>query len=179
MKKKIENLELAHPGFANGMSIQQKQLIDRGEHRSLNQDEKQKIIEEASEHYAKFLLALGVDYKQDPNSSDTPKRVAKAYVNDLWKGRYELLDVSTSFPSDNYSGIVLEKNIDLTSMCSHHHQTIKGKVHIAYIPKQTIRHKEKERIHMEIIHNGKNRRSHTTESSTTQRKVSPGKTSST
>jgi len=139
MKKKIENLELALPGFANGMSIQQKQLLDRGEHRSLNQDEKQKIIEEASEHYAKFLLALGVDYKQDPNSSDTPKRVAKAYVNDLWKGRYELMfgdGEVTSFPSDGYDGIVLEKGIDLTSMCSHHHQTIKGKVHIAYIPKQ-------------------------------------------
>jgi hypothetical protein len=43
MKRKIENLELALPGYANGMSKQQKQLIDKGEHRSLNQEEKQKI----------------------------------------------------------------------------------------------------------------------------------------
>ena len=39
----------------------------------------------------------------------------------------------TSFPSDGYDGIVIERNIPLTSMCSHHHQTIGGVVHIGYI----------------------------------------------
>lgn len=139
MKRKITELELALPGFANGMSIHQKQLLDKGEYRSLNEEEKQKIIEEAAFHYGNFLTALGCNWPEDPNSNNTPRRVAKAYVNDLWKGRYELMfgdGEVTSFPSDGYDGIVLEKGIDLTSMCSHHHQTIKGKVHIAYIPKQ-------------------------------------------
>ena len=39
----------------------------------------------------------------------------------------------TSFPSDGYDGIIIERNIPLTSMCSHHHQTIKGVVHIGYV----------------------------------------------
>jgi GTP cyclohydrolase I len=65
---------------------------------------------------------------------ETPKRVAKAYVNDLWAGRYTAMSPITSFPSDGYQGIVLEKNIPLVSQCSHHHQTIEGQVHIAYIP---------------------------------------------
>ena len=39
----------------------------------------------------------------------------------------------TSFPSDGYDGIVIERNIPLTSMCSHHHQTIGGVVHVGYI----------------------------------------------
>ena len=39
----------------------------------------------------------------------------------------------TSFPSDGYDGIVIERNIPLTSMCSHHHQTIRGVVHIGYV----------------------------------------------
>jgi GTP cyclohydrolase I len=39
----------------------------------------------------------------------------------------------TSFPSDGYDGIIIERNIPLTSMCSHHHQTISGVVHIGYI----------------------------------------------
>ena len=60
-------------------------------------------------------------------------RVAKAYVNDLWKGRFENLPDITSFPSDGYDGIVIERNIPITSMCSHHHQTIKGVVHIGYV----------------------------------------------
>ncbi len=129
-----EKLEIAKPGFANGISVQLKELIDKGEHRSLTQEEKEKIITEASMHFGKFLSALGVDWENDPNSMETPKRVSKAYVNDLWKGRYDLMEDATNFPSDGYGGIVLERDIPIISMCSHHHQTILGKVHIAYIP---------------------------------------------
>ena len=59
--------------------------------------------------------------------------MAKAYVNDLWKGRYDNFTEITSFPSDGYDGVIIERNIPLTSMCSHHHQTIRGVVHIGYI----------------------------------------------
>lgn len=131
---KVSDLEIVKAGYANGISTQLKELIDKGEFRSLNDEEKSKIIEAASYHYGNFLTALGCNWKEDPNSDNTPKRVAKAYVNDLWKGRYELMSNITSFPSDGYQGIVLEKYIPLTSQCSHHHQTIKGNVHIAYIP---------------------------------------------
>jgi GTP cyclohydrolase I len=130
---KINELELATAGCANGISIQLNEVLKK-EHRSLNQEEKQKIIDEASIHYGNFLTALGVDWRNDPNSNDTPKRVSKAYVNGLWYGRYNIMSNITSFPADGYDGIVLEKNIPLHSMCSHHHQAIKGKVHIAYIP---------------------------------------------
>ena len=130
----VEALETAKAGFSNGISTQLKTLIDNGEHRSLNDDEKYNIIENASEAYGKFLDALGCNWREDPNSMETPIRVAKSYVLDLWKGRYDLPKNITSFPSDGYSGIILEKNIPLVSMCSHHHQAILGKVHIAYIP---------------------------------------------
>jgi len=129
-----ESLETAQPGFANGISNQLKLLIDAGEHRSLNQEEKTVIIDQAEEAYGKFLDALGVDWRNDPNSMETPRRVAKAYVNDLWKGRYELPTDITAFPSDGYEGIVLERDIPIVSMCSHHHQAILGKAHVAYIP---------------------------------------------
>jgi GTP cyclohydrolase I len=128
-------IEIAQAGFANGISTQLKTLIDKDDVRSLNDKEKEKIIKEASYYYGKFLTALGVDWENDPpNSAETPKRVSKAYVHDLWRGRYELPSDITSFPSDGYNGIILERDIQLTSMCSHHHQTILGKVHIAYIP---------------------------------------------
>ena len=129
----IEALELAQPGFANGISTYLRDAIKEGKH-SLTNEQKLAIIEEATEHYGKFLTALGVDWENDPNSSNTPRRVAKAYVNDLWKGRYEHLSSVTSFPSDGYDGVVFEGGIPITSMCSHHHQTINGLCHIAYIP---------------------------------------------
>jgi len=129
-----ETLETAQPGFANGISTQLKELIEKGDHRSLNDKEKHKIVDKATDAYGKFLDALGVDWKNDPNSMETPKRVAKAYVFDLWAGRYNLPTDITAFPSDGYEGIVLERDIPIVSMCSHHHQAILGKVHVAYIP---------------------------------------------
>lgn len=129
----IDSLELAKAGCANGISLQLQEAIKNGNH-SLNEYEKHQIIEAAAKHYGNFLTALGVDWENDPNSSNTPKRVAKAYVNDLWKGRYEQLSSVTSFPSDGYDGVVFEGGIPITSMCSHHHQTINGLCHIAYIP---------------------------------------------
>ena len=94
------------------------------------------MVEEAAEAYGKFLDALGCDWRNDPNSADTPRRVAKAYVFDLWAGRYDAPTEITAFPSDGYNGIVQESNIPVTSMCSHHHQTIGGRVSIAYVPSE-------------------------------------------
>ena len=133
-KKFIEGTELVQAGFANGISTQlaKKQEVE-GPEAKLSEVEKKRIINKAAKAYGQFLSALGTDWENDPNSSDTPMRVAKAYVNDLWKGRYEALDRITAFPSDGYDGIVQESNIPVTSMCSHHHQTIQGLVSIAYI----------------------------------------------
>ena len=122
-KNKI-NLELVKAGFANGVA----------DGRPLTEEEKQIMIANAEIAFGQFLDALKVNWKEDPNSDKTPYRVAKAYVNDLWAGRYEAPPSITTFPSDGYDGMVFEGGIPLTSMCSHHHQTIMGKVHVAYIP---------------------------------------------
>lgn len=130
----IEKLELSTAGYSNGISLQLKQILDKGENRSLTEKEKEKIIKKAATAYGKFLDELGVDWKNDPNTMETPMRVAKKFILDTWKGRYNLPADIVSFPSDGYKGIILEKDIPLTSTCSHHHETILGKVHIAYIP---------------------------------------------
>mgnify|MGYP002507779509 FL=1 len=122
-RKSHTDLEVVQVGFANGVAPGFP-FTDR---------EKDKMIEEAAEAFGQFLDALKCDWRNDPNSMETPRRVAKAYVYDLWKGRYEKFTEITSFPSDGYDGIVIERNIPLTSMCSHHHQTINGVVHIGYI----------------------------------------------
>ena len=117
--------ELRNIGFADGPNISG----------ALSEQEKNKMIERAATKFGEFLTALGCDWKNDPNSQDTPRRVAKAYVNDLWAGRYNQFPKITTFPNEEYDGIIFEGNIPIVSMCSHHHQTIIGKAHIAYIPK--------------------------------------------
>ena len=123
-RRKIhEELEVVKEGFANGVAPGF----------PLSLQEKSDMIENATVAFGEFLDALRCDWRNDPNSMETPRRVAKAYVNDLWAGRYEQMSPITSFPSDGYDGIIIERNIPLTSMCSHHHQTIGGVVHIGYI----------------------------------------------
>jgi len=122
-RKKYDNIECVQTGFANGVA---------GDF-PLSEEQKQQMVEEAADAFGKFLDALKCDWKNDPNSMETPRRVAKAYVYDLWKGRYENFTEITSFPSDGYDGIIIERNIPITSMCSHHHQTIRGVVHIGYV----------------------------------------------
>ena len=122
-RKKHQNIECVQTGMANGVAP----------NFPLSEDEKLKMVDEAEIAFGKFLDALKVDWRNDPNSMETPRRVAKAYVYDLFAGRYDKFTEITSFPSDGYDGVIIERNIPLTSMCSHHHQTIRGVVHIGYV----------------------------------------------
>jgi len=101
----------------------------------LTEQEKQSMIQEAAEHYGNYMTALGFDWKEDPNSSDTPMRVAKAFVNDLASGVYSKSPKITAFDNiDGYDGVVFQGNITVHSFCSHHHLPFIGKAHVAYIP---------------------------------------------
>ena len=104
-RKNHNDLEVVQEGFANGVAPGF----------PLNDKEKQKMINKAAKAYARFLEALKCDWQNDPNSADTPMRVAKAYVNDLWAGRYtRKCLLLLHFHSDGYDGvIVIERNIPL------------------------------------------------------------------
>ena len=103
--------------------------------RPLTEEQKQTMIEEASVHYGKYMTALGFDWENDPNSSDTPRRVAKAFVNDLAEGVYSEGPKITAFDNvDKYDGMVFQGNIKLHSFCSHHHLPFVGVANVGYIP---------------------------------------------
>jgi len=101
----------------------------------LSEKEKQEMIKEAAEHYGKYMDALKIDWRNDPNSEDTPNRVAKSFVNDLAIGCYSKEPNITTFENvNNYDGIVFQGNIKVNSFCSHHHLPFIGVAHLAYIP---------------------------------------------
>jgi len=101
----------------------------------LKEQEMENMIEEAAEHYGRYMTALGFDWKNDPNSEDTPIRVTKAFVNDLAEGVYSEPPKITAFDNiDGYDGIVFQGNIKLHSLCSHHHLPFIGNAHVAYLP---------------------------------------------
>ena len=90
-RRKLHNdIECVQTGFANGAAADA----------PLTDKQKAEMINKAEKAFGEFLDALQCDWKNDPNSSDTPRRVAKAYVNDLWAGRYNEFTDITSFPAD-------------------------------------------------------------------------------
>lgn len=98
--------------------------------------EKEKLILQAAKHYSKFMDVLLPGWKDDSNSNNTPYRVAKSFVEDIAKSLYNEQPNITSFDNtEKYDGIILEANIPVKSLCSHHHQNIVGVCHVAYIPK--------------------------------------------
>lgn len=100
-----------------------------------NEKTKESIIEEAAGHYYHFMKALGLDPDGNDHEKDTPLRVAKSFVNDLFKGMYEDTPKITAFENTNgYDGMVFQGNITLNSICQHHHLPFLGKAHVAYIP---------------------------------------------
>lgn len=101
----------------------------------LSKEEISEMIDQAATAYAKFMDALKIDWKNDPHSEDTPRRVAKSFVNDLITGCYTAPPNITAFENtDGYDGIVFQGDVDVKSICSHHHLSFLGKAHVAYIP---------------------------------------------
>jgi GTP cyclohydrolase I len=89
-------------------------------------------------HVRGILTALGLDL-QDPNLAETDLRVAKMYI-EMFHGLAEGAEPKvTTFPNEeNYSHMVMEKQIPFYSMCAHHLVPFYGHAHIAYIPRDRI-----------------------------------------
>ena len=93
-----------------------------------------KKIQIIEEKVADILFALGMDMTDD-SLKGTPKRVAKMYVNEIFRGLNPKNKprASTFDNKYKYGEVLVEKNITLYSTCEHHLLPIVGKAHIAYI----------------------------------------------
>jgi GTP cyclohydrolase I len=97
---------------------------------------KEALIEEATIAFENVLDALLIDRENDPNSMGTARRLAKMYYNEIMAGRYENMPNATAFPNDGddaYKGMLVVRS-ELKSMCSHHHQPVRGVAYIGIIP---------------------------------------------
>jgi len=96
-------------------------------------------IEKIADHVRGIMIELGLDLRND-SLKDTPLRVAKMYVDELFSG----LDDRT-FPKitvvENefaYDEMLIEAGITCHSVCEHHLVPIVGRCHIAYIPQKKV-----------------------------------------
>ncbi len=103
---------------------------------SLSEDEKIKAI---AKHFRSIMEILNLDLT-DNSLRDTPNRVAKMYVKELFDGLDPNLapSISKFENSFEYNGCILEKNIPFYSLCEHHFVPIKGVAHVAYYANEKI-----------------------------------------
>lgn len=102
--------------------------------------DKQAKIDVIEGHVKAILTTLGVDTDNDPSTRDTPRRVAKMYVTELFAGLDpDNAPAMTAQPNDfEYNQMLIETNIKVHSCCEHHLVPIMGVAHIAYIPKDKV-----------------------------------------
>lgn len=101
----------------------------------LHEDEKVDLINELTTKFEGVLDSLIIDRENDPNSQGTARRLAKMYVYEIMSGRYDPAPDATAFPNEieeGYKGMLVVRS-ELRSMCSHHHQPVKGVAYIGII----------------------------------------------
>ena len=98
---------------------------------NLSDDEK---ITKISHHFREIMETIGLDLTDD-SLNGTPKRVAKMFVKEIFKGlNPENKPAATMFENKfGYNQMLVEKNVSIFSTCEHHFLPIYGFAHIAYM----------------------------------------------
>jgi len=96
-------------------------------------------IDKIEGHFTEVMKALGLDLTDD-SLTDTPKRVAKMYVNEIfWGLDYEAFPKCTAVDNKmKYDEMVIERNVNVQSNCEHHFVVIDGVATVAYIPNEKV-----------------------------------------
>jgi GTP cyclohydrolase I len=89
--------------------------------------------------FTDIMKTLGLDLTDD-SLNETPKRVAKMYVNEIfWGLDYEAFPKCTTVDNKmQYNEMVVERNVNVQSNCEHHFVVIDGLATVAYVPKQRV-----------------------------------------
>ena len=93
------------------------------------------MIAAASTKLEELFDILGVDHRNDHNTRDTPRRVAKMFVEEIMRGRYDDPPSITEF--DNAQGfdeLIVTGPIDVRSTCAHHLMPFYGQAFIGILP---------------------------------------------
>ena len=102
----------------------------------LDDNVKIRLIEK---HFREIMMILGLDIN-DESLKETPKRVAKMYVKEMFSGLNPANKPSITLCENKfyYKEMLVEKNITVNSSCEHHFVPITGKAHVAYFSKGKV-----------------------------------------
>ncbi|MGH8033918.1 MAG: GTP cyclohydrolase I [Lysobacterales bacterium] len=99
--------------------------------------ELEKLLDEVEAKMKGVLASMVIDTDSDHNTNHTARRVAKMYLNEVFKGRYVKAPVITEFPNaEHLNELMIVGPITVRSACSHHFCPVIGKIWIGVLPNE-------------------------------------------
>ncbi|KQP18493.1 GTP cyclohydrolase I [Pseudorhodoferax sp. Leaf267] len=99
--------------------------------------ELEKLLDEVTQKMEGVLSSMVIDTERDHNTDNTARRVAKMYVNEVFRGRYVKPPSITEFPNaEHLNELMIVGPITVRSACSHHFCPVIGKVWIGVMPNE-------------------------------------------
>jgi GTP cyclohydrolase I len=99
--------------------------------------EAEELKEEVALHMQAVLRALVIDTESDHNTQDTARRVARMFVDEVFRGRYHPMPSVTEFPNvERLNELMIVGPIAVRSACSHHMCPILGRIWIGVLPNE-------------------------------------------
>jgi len=95
------------------------------------------LLDEVAGKMQGVLESLVIDTESDHNTQDTARRVAKMYLNEVFRGRYAVPPPVTEFPNaEGLNELMIVGPITVRSACSHHFCPIMGRLWIGLVPNE-------------------------------------------
>ena len=95
------------------------------------------LLDEVEIKMQGVLDSLVIDTDNDHNTGNTARRVAKMYINEVFRGRYVTSPTVTEFPNaEHLNELMIVGPITVRSACSHHFCPVIGKIWIGVLPNE-------------------------------------------
>ncbi len=99
--------------------------------------ELEKLLDEVEDKMKGVLSSLVIDTERDHNTDQTARRVAKMYLNEVFRGRYVSAPAITEFPNaEHLNELMIVGPITVRSACSHHLCPVIGQIWIGVLPNE-------------------------------------------
>ncbi len=99
--------------------------------------ELERLLDEVQHKMQGVLDSLIIDTANDHNTAETARRVAKMYLQEVFRGRYVAAPATTEFPNvERLNELMIVGPITVRSACSHHLCPVIGKLWIGVLPNE-------------------------------------------
>jgi GTP cyclohydrolase I len=146
MSLTLMNQRTASPGAEDAQPVSERiraRILQAGRRCNANDNisgfirpgEREALLDEVEGRVKAVLESLVIDTAGDHNTQDTARRIAKMYLNEVFRGRYDAPPAVTEFPNaERLNELMIVGPMTVRSACSHHFCPIMGRLWVGLMP---------------------------------------------